>query len=348
MKRTVICVSALVLWCLVGCTFLAGRIEELMTVSVVMVESKETLLEEGGSWIAIPGDALVQEEDGPHLYSTRAGEGWETGLRIEETDPAMYVYEPSEDLLRLLSEFGGTKYVHYASKPVRAGELAMPTYPRAGEEDCYLILDPGTADQSLKAWETASVLEEKEGLVLVTLKGKQPFLQGQARGELGYDRESRLYSLGDVRGFFGCFPKIAGMLAAFFSAVLVWAVSLRMVKDLSKNRLWLAVHGAVGIGLCLIFRLLLDSVCLPSSLLPADNILDIAHYRKEFQVIFQALESCSADVARETLRALPVNLALSAAVLVGGTGVTAVLLAVERRIVRINFQIRSKKEGKSL
>lgn len=211
------------------------------------------------------------------------------------------------------------------------GELVEPCSSRVGDEDCYLVVDPGNADRSLEAWETATVTEEQEGMLLVTLNGKQPFLESQAKSELDFARDSRIYSLGDIRRFFGNFPLLAGMAAVFLGTVFLCGYSLRLVRDLQKNRRRLFTHGITGIALFGVFALLVKKIQFPSSLLPSKNILDIGYYTEEFQDIFQKLEIFSADVAQETLQLLPMNMALSGVVFLGGTALILLVFFMEKK-----------------
>lgn len=72
MKRNVICVFSLVLWCLLGCTVLSGKVEEQMTVKMIGTELKEERLEGGVVQMTLPGDCLITDENGFHLYCTEA------------------------------------------------------------------------------------------------------------------------------------------------------------------------------------------------------------------------------------------------------------------------------------
>lgn len=307
MKRNVICVFSLVLWCLLGCTLLSEKMEEQMTVRSVSVKLEEEHLEGGVVQLSLPGDCLISDENGLHLYQSEKGEGWDTGNRLREIGTEMYWYDEEQN--KILYPYGhqGDIFIRYVSRPVSEGELTQTCYPRAGGKDCYLVLNPGDADRSLKMWETASVVEEREGMLLLTLNGKQPFLESQARSELGFDRESRVYSLGDVRSFFGNFPLLAGIAADFLGTVFLWGYSLRLVKNLRKNRGRLLVHGIMGVALFGVFAKLVERIQLPSSLLPTENLLDMEYYVQEFRSLFRELEKFSADAAQETLRAFSVN-----------------------------------------
>ncbi|MBS6705764.1 MAG: hypothetical protein KH281_04920 [Lachnospiraceae bacterium] len=331
MKRKVVCVGILVFWGLVVCTILSVRIEEQMTIQAVKAEAKEEKIEPGYSRLTIPADALIQDENGTHLYYAETGDGWEEGNRVVERDP--YAYSVEGDSIILPDSMNLTSYIQYASKPVEVGELILwcRTYPEG--EDCYLVLDPGEPDQSREGWETASVTEEREGALLVSLNGKQPFLESQARSELGFSGESRVYSLGDVRKFFGTFPLLAGMAALLIMTVILWAHSLRLTRNLRENRTLLTVNVILGGSMLWLFRCLADQVQLPSSLLPAENILEFGHYAEEFGAIFHELEGFAAAAANETLRALPVSLALSGAVILAGIVLVFVLIIFEKRIV---------------
>lgn len=93
MKRKVVCVGILVFWGLVVCTILSVRIEEQMTIQAVKAEAKEEKIEPGYSRLTIPADALIQDENGTHLYYAETGDGWEEGNRVVERDPYAYSVE---------------------------------------------------------------------------------------------------------------------------------------------------------------------------------------------------------------------------------------------------------------
>lgn len=238
----------------------------------------------------------------------------------------MYWYDREQDVILYPSGYVGDRFALYVSRPVSEGELTEICFPSAGEEDCYLVINPGDPDRSLEMWETASVTEEREGMLLVTLDGKQPFLAAQARSELGFAENSRVYSLGDIRNFFCSFPLLAGIAAVFLGTLLLWGYSLMLMKDLRKNKWRLLAHGITGIVFFGVFTGLVEQVQLPSSLLPSDNILNIGYYVEEFQTILRELGIFSADAAQETLRTFSVNVTLAGGVLFGG--IVLVLLAI--------------------
>ena len=331
MKRNVICVSAMVLWCLLACTVLSQKIEEQMTVGVVLTYLEEKELGRGVVQRVLPGDCLISDENGFHLYRTEEGAGWDTGTRLQEEQVEVYEYDEERDEVEYFLDSSETRFVRYASRPVAVGELVEPCSPGVGDEDCYLVLDPGNADRLLEAWETATVTEKQEGMLLVTLNGKQPFLESQAKSELDFARDSRIYSLGDIRRFFGNFPLLAGMAAIFLGTVFLCGYSLRLVRDLQKNRRRFFTHGITGIALFGVFALLVKQIQFPSSLLPSKNILDIRYYTEEFQDILRKLEMFTADVAQETIRSFSMNMALAGVVFLGGTALIFLAIFLEKK-----------------
>lgn len=331
MKRNVICVSALVLWCLLACTVLSQKIEKQMTVGVVLTYLEEKEIGRGVVQHVLPGDCLISDENGFHLYRAEEGAGWDTGTHLQEEQVEVYEYDKERDEVEYFLYSPDIRFVRYASRPVTVGELVEPCSPRVGDEDCYLVVDPGNADRSLEAWETATVTEEQDEVLLVTLNGKQPFLESQVKSELDFARDSRIYSLGDIRRFFGNFPLLAGMAAVFLGTVFLCGYSLWLVRDLKKNRWRLFTHGITGIALFGVFALLVKQIQFPSSLLPSKNILDIRYYTEEFQDIFRKLEMFTADVARETMRSLSMNMALAGVVFLGGTASILLVIFLEKK-----------------
>ena len=330
MKRRVVCIGIFVFWGLLVCTILSIRIEELMTVQAVKAELEEEKTEDGFSRWTIPADALIRDTEGMHLFYGEEGEGWEEGTRVKEADPFMYSVEGNSILL---PDELDRSYLLYASRPVKVGERIIwsRSYPEG--EDCYLVIDPGEPDQSLERWETASVTEEREGVLLVSLSGKQPFYEKQARSELGFSENSKIYSLGDVRKLLETFPLLAGMTALLLMSVILWGYSLRLTRRLRKNRMLLAANALLGAILLWMFRYLSEQVQLPTSLLPAENILEFRYYAEELRQVIRGLEGFSAAAAGRTLEAFPVNLLLSGGILLAGIALISVLIFLEKKVV---------------
>src|SRR5699024_9527251 len=93
MKRNVICVFGLVLWCLLACTVLSQKIEEQMTVGVVLTYLEEKEIGRGVVQHVLPGDCLISDENGFHLYRAEEGAGWDTGIHLQEEQVEVYEYD---------------------------------------------------------------------------------------------------------------------------------------------------------------------------------------------------------------------------------------------------------------
>ena len=149
------------------------------------------------------------------------------------------------------------------------------------------------------------------------------------------------------------------MTTLLLMSMILWGYSLRLTRRLRKNRMLLAANALLGAILLWMFRYLSEQVQLPTSLLPAENILEFRYYAEELRQVIRGLEGFSAAAAGRTLEAFPVNLLLSGGILLAGIALISVhdLSGEEscnewRRFRRLNgyrnVQAWSKNEGKSL
>lgn len=327
MKRRVISVGVLGVWILLVCTVLSEKIEEMMTVRFVLAKVKETE-KDGVFWWTLPSDALAEGENGKVLYKAVRKEGWEEGLRAEELDQMMY-QEDGENLL--FSSEPYEQHVRYASRQITEGDLLEICVQKTEGEDSLLITDPKGDSLQLKTGEDYRVEETADGAALVVTEGLQPFLESQARSRFEVSDGGRVYSLGDFKQLCRSLPLLAGMAVVLLASLFLWSCCFRMLKDLYRNRFWIAVDTGAGLLLFWLFLKLVGLLSLPYSLLPEKNILDFGHYIGETRAVLGRLEAFSSPLAREMTDVLFWNLAGTAAVTVAGFFVFFGLMYVQRR-----------------
>lgn len=268
-----------VLAVLTVCTVMSGCVERQMTAQAVTVRGQ------GGSDKA-PLDALVDDEEGTHLYEIAEGEGWETGRRIREIPGSDYQVEESG-----VSDIYGMyhRYVHYTSKPVMDGDLVSVVNQQT-QEDQYLIVWPAESDE-IREWLKKIRSENAKSSVLLTVEGKQPFMESQAKSELAAPKEVRIYSLNDIENFKKMIPLLLICLIILIMLTVILAYGFRKTKG-GKSDTIILVRQGILIAVLLIFLTgILSKISLPSSLLPKENIFQITYYIDEFREIRNALET---------------------------------------------------------
>lgn len=347
MKRKVVCIFVLVFWALMVCTILSAGIEQQMTAQVTTITMSDL-----SDMRKLPLDALFYDEDGMHLYEVVKGSGWESGNRVQEIAPELYWIEEDGIVVTNGSEYG---YIQYASKPIASGDLVQIVHQYAGQEGSYLIvgasgtgadmagteagiagMEAGIAETgvSAKLWKDVSVAEQNEKALLLSMAGQQPYMEAQVRSALAIPEGNTIYSLGDVRAFFGNIPLIAVLLALMIVSVTIWGYSCILSRKLKENKLLVAGNLVIGAILLEIFHRVTQAVQFPSSLLPGQNILELEYYRSEFSEISGILKDFSNIAAKETMEVFQRNMMLAGGIILFGMVVCAVLLLLERRAVK--------------
>lgn len=279
---------------LVVCTVLSAWVEQQMTAQAVTVQKRDN---------KAPLDALVNDSDGTHLYEIAAGEGWESGLRIREI--------PGVDLQigrNGVSDVNGTyhRYVNFTSKPVADGDLVCVAHQTI-KEDQYLVVwteENAEIEEWLEKMESGVKKAEKSA-VLLSVEGKQPFMEVQAGSRLAAPEGVRIYSLNDAADFKKSMPLLAIclILIMILFSILVQGFmregngkkqSSRIKAEngqSAKGDKIILRRGILTAALLLLFSVILSKVSLPSSMLPGENIFQITYYIDELKEIQSGLEA---------------------------------------------------------
>lgn len=268
---------------LLNCTILSGFVQEQMTVEVSTLSLKYDHAA-GGSWI--PADAVRWEGERPFLYTVEEGFGLTAGLWAGKTSTAVIAQE--EDRLLVPSQ-DDKDCILYASRPFAQGERVKEEISLETASDQLLLWLPPEAEVSLEG-ESASGDGGAYWLV-ENDQVSQPFFQERELVKLvpgEFRSQGKLVSLKEWRDFLDALPWLA--LGAVLTAgslvlALLAALSLGQPKQ-RKAALLFGVGSAVFLAALL---WLVNWVDLPSSLLPAENLLDLSHYQELFDWVKEGL-----------------------------------------------------------
>ena len=115
-------------------------------------------------------------------------------------------------------------------------------------------------------------------------------MENLQKEELGLLQKERLYSMTEMENFSKTFLLLGLLLALLVSGLLIWIYSWKLSSNVEKNRIPLLINGGVLTLLLLGIYKLAETIQLPSSLLPKENILDFKHYEETFGQILGALK----------------------------------------------------------
>ncbi len=332
MRRKVICAFALIVWLLAACTLLSTAIDRWMAPRVSLADASR------GARLS-PEALLVGGDGAARLYQAEKGGWWEAGLRAREVSPENYTVGVSGVMLNLTMD--DVKLIQYYSKAFADGDRVEPAAVEK-TEDCWLVIWPEGGSPAEKFPEGVKVRGQAEAAFLLDLPGaKLPLMPRRAQKRLGIPSEEglqpSLYSLTEVKRFFAALPFLALLPAGLPSVLALWACSCFLSRNAGRNRLFLLLNAGLGAVSLVAAALFLFRIDLPSSLLPPNYIFDFGHYAKEFREIFAALETFAAQgdqTAAAALQSMQASLTGSAAVLLGGALLAAVLIAVEAILLK--------------
>lgn len=282
MKKQALCFGSLILYILIACTIVSAWIEAAM-----MTRAEQGPVNTKAAHEAVtrelPLRSLFADREGLHLYEIYDGTGWESGKRIREVSGWSLTSECVS-----VSGFPDTPYVFSATRQPKDGEQVLVLEKLDRGDDVYLALFEGGVPEELELpMEAASSTQGGSALLLEMKDFTVPFMEQRAKtASPTLENADRVFSIGDVRQFLSQLPAIgalAGLLTTGFALLL------------SALVLWDRRHGAALVNLCLaglclcLTAAVLQKTALPASLLPKENILELAHYREEFAVLTSGL-----------------------------------------------------------
>lgn len=300
MKKKALLIFILIFWLVGACTFLSIKIEEEMIPQVTATAPDRNT----GT---LPGDCLIEDENGLHLYSIYEGTGWEAGTRVAEEDG----WIPVEDKLTLNNAWGD--FVQYSSKPLHEGELVDVIRGGDKVEDHWLAVYPEDLTLEL-AWDNEllpdgmSLEEWNQNAVQIYVENDTaPFMTGRAKSRVPELNGAAVYSFNDMYQLLDNFTAFGLLLGILSAALTLWIFSCLFSKNARRNRWLLCLNLVIGLVLLACVPLVLGDINLPSSLLPRERITDFGAITGAMDEFFGALKSFAPPPAggREVATALP-------------------------------------------
>ena len=345
MKKTVLCIFSLVLFLLMACTILNAEIEDTMMTHAIVKQESGMEFE-----VKLQPSSIFEDMMGTHLYELVEGVGWNTGLRASEVPESYYNAEALS-----CSSFGKWEYIMSASRQPREGERIMVWALQRDltkEEDTYLLYFPmGKPDYNALIEEAywseeqideysavmskLEVLGENEQSMLVRVeRGTIPYTEQMARTELsvleGYDW--RIYRIKDVEKLLSSLPLVALVIVTVVFPIVLWAYTCVLARKEDENATLIKINAGVIAGMLIVLLILMKIIDLPPSLMPLDNIFDMAHYNLTFDTIFSLLGTMSAGQRVLTLAGSMETVFWI--ILAAGAVLTAAVVVVESVIVK--------------
>lgn len=328
MKR-ITCISGLAVMLLISCTIISFFIERQMLPQAILAESRP--VEGEHEKILLPSPAVKEDGGGTYVLMAETGDNWEEGLRVKRI-PADRL-ERKGDLV-VTNAAGKGRYVVYATKPLSDGQEIGGESLGGTRRDRYLVVPNSEAQLPETAGAGGfALLEKEEGFFLLADdSSSRPFMEERTQELIFGERleNVRVFSLQDAEYFFSCLPLLAAAAFLAFLPGVLWCAAYR-VLSCGKKGIAFCIGAFVSALACFCaLPLLLGSASLPSSLLPEDNLFDLAHYGHEFSVIFACLGESSLSETGEFLHGCQKSSCLAGMILVCGFLLSAGLVAFER------------------
>lgn len=305
MKKKALLIFTLIFWLAGACTFLSVKVEEEMIPQVTSIEPSR-----GVNWDSspsLPADCVIEDENGQHVYSLYEGTGWEAGTRAAEVQGWFLM----ENKLMLGDAWG--EFVQYSSKPLREGELVEVVRGADKREDRWLAVFPEGLELELD-WDRQYL---PEGISLEEWNGRavqlrvendlSPYMAGRAKSRVQELSAASVYSFNDMYQLLDNFTAFGLLLGILTAALVLWAVSCVFSKKARRSRWVLVANLALGLCLLLCVPLVLNTVDLPSSLLPRERITDFGSIARAMEEFFGALKGFAppAEAVGKLSAALP-------------------------------------------
>ena len=295
MKKKALLIFTLIFWMVAACTFLSMKVEEEMIPQVTSMEP-----DRGAGWDkdpTLPADCIIEDENGQHVYSIYEGTGWEAGTRAAEVSGWFQM----EDKIMLGNAWGD--FVQYSSKPLREGELLEVIRGGDKVEDRWLAVFPEGLELGLN-WDGAelpkgvSVEEWNQNAVQLHIDDDlAPFMQGRAKSRVPYLTGATVYSFNDMYQLLDNFTAFGLLLGILTLVLVLWIASCAFSKRPRRSRWVLWANLALGLLLLVCVPIVLDSVDLPSSLLPRERITDFGAITGAMDQFFGALKGFSRPIS---------------------------------------------------
>lgn len=325
MKRKAICALTLVAYLLLFCTCLTPAVErEMATLAEVKHVKKNA---KSNTQLPLYAYQWGQVEG---IFHIKEGSGWNTGARVEEI-PRVYYNVPGNFYGMISLHPDNYDVILSASRTPKVGDRVEPVKPEDSSDEKLIIYCPEGYHQIVDREDKFTVLGYGEtGILLNAANLKMPYFEQFTVFSLGNRLKAenyRAYSYTDAENLLKALPLVAVFGAVLLFVLVVWAGSCAMTKKQQPRWLLWTNAGIMGLSLLLV-HFLQKAVDLPASLMPPENILDLAHYRAEYANMFAALE----QVGDSGLQTLSLWCSIAAvAVLLAGIGLGIAFLWAEKK-----------------
>lgn len=290
MNKKMIRIFSLVLYLLLACTLLSGKIQEEMTILVkgaYKTASKSTGRDVTIDWRSVYTEWNEDEQQyGDHLYEVREGTGWDQGLRCYDVEG--FGLNPVLGIASLYSTRNMT-LVQSASRVPQAGKLAKLVEQEIVDDTYLYYYQNGSPEES--TWDLPMYVEvigrSENALLMAATKVESPFMPLSAKTwTVTTDAAKQVFSLTEAEDLFRQLPGVALSAGCLVLGLVFWLCSC-----LPTERKGVVLFHIAGMLLSLAaLWYALGTFDLPASLMPSTHIFDIAHYREEFDLIFRSLK----------------------------------------------------------
>lgn len=293
MKKKALLLFTLIFWLAGACTFLSIKVEEEM---IPQVTATETDRYTG----TLPGDCLIEDENGVHLYKIYEGTGWEAGTRVTEESN----WFPDENG-NLVSGDSWGDFVQYSSKPLKEGEIVEVIRRGDKVEDHWLAVFPEGEMPEIDIESLPSGIEFEESggnaIQFSVENDMAPFMPGRAKSRIPELAGATVYSFNDMYQLLNNFSAIGLLLGILVVVLVLWIFSCVFAKDVRHYKWCLILNLVVGIVLLACIPLVLGQMDLPSSLLPRERITDLGDIANSISEFFSALKGFAPSPAEPAL-----------------------------------------------
>ena len=181
------------------------------------------------------------------------------------------------------------------------------------------------------------IVEQNELSMLVRVeKGTIPYTEQMAKTELsvleGYDW--RIYRIKDAEKLLSSLPLVALIAVVLVFPIVLWAYTCWLSRKEEKNATLIKINAGVIAGMLIVLLILMKIIDLPPSLMPVDNIFDMAHYSQTFGTIFSLLGTMSSGQRVLTLAGSMETVFW--VILAAGVAVGAAFIVVEGIVAKKN------------
>ena len=336
MKKTFFSVFFLIFLTLITCTLLAGKIEEEMTLEVIGYEKRESF-----DAFTPPKDMLFTDEEGSHLYEVYQGAGWESGLRAREIP----LYGGSFNVDRNYIVARG------ASRQPVYGEQAQLYNGKDTAPSTYVAWYPDGIPRENKYLFQVEILEKSDhALLLYQENGVIPFMENRAKGGMVQLAGSdwRVYSLDAMEQLLNNVPHALTAVMLVFAVAVLGCMICVMIYREERNKWLLAFNGILIVVAFVALSQVLKYIDLPASMLPAENIFHVSHYRTMVTAAYTALEELSGETTARMVELRNTMLGRGYGILFGGGAGVLVLAMLELGWHMEILKVRPRYQGKYL